>query len=428
MKYYSTNRSVEPVTFKDAVIKGLPEDNGLFMPEVIPQLSKEFINDLKKKNIHEIALEVALPFVGDDLTKEELIKIINETLNFDIPVVKVEDNVYSLELFHGPTCAFKDVGARFLARCLSNFSDEKATVLVATSGDTGSAVANGFLGLSNVDVVILYPKGKVSHLQEQQLTTLGQNITALEINGTFDDCQALVKQAFLDKELNDSLKLTSANSINIARLIPQSFYYFWAMQQLPLDKKIAFSVPSGNYGNLTAGLLAKAMGLNISKFIASSNANDIVPQYLNENKYRPKPSQHTISNAMDVGNPSNFARMTELYGSSWDKITKDVAGFSFLDGETKAAMKKVYDNSSYVMDPHGAVGYLGLKSFLKKNNDHVGVFLETAHPAKFLDTVNEVIGEIEIPERLKSYLNKTKQSIELDNNYQNLVDFLKSKN
>lgn len=426
MKYYSTNRSVEPVSFKEAVIKGLPEDNGLFMPEVIPQLTKEFINDLKKKNIHEIAFEVALPFVEDDLTKEELIKIITETLNFDLPVVKVEENVFSLELFHGPTCAFKDVGARFLARCLNQFSSEKVTVLVATSGDTGSAVANGFLGLSNVDVVILYPKGKVSHLQEQQLTTLGQNITALEIDGTFDDCQALVKQAFLDKELNNLLKLTSANSINIARLIPQSFYYFWAVQQLPKDKKIAFSVPSGNYGNLTAGLLAKAIGLNISKFIASSNANDIVPQYLNENKYKPRPSQHTISNAMDVGNPSNFGRMTELYDLSWDKITKDIVGFSFLDGETKTAMKMVYDNSSYVMDPHGAVGYLGLKKFLK-SNDYTGVFLETAHPAKFLDTVNEVIGDIEIPDRLKTYLNKIKKSIEMDNDYQKLVDYLRSK-
>lgn len=423
MKYYSTKRSVEPVSFKEAVIKGLPEDNGLFMPEQIPQLSEEFFASLGSKSIHEIGLEVAYPFVGDDISKNDLERIVTETLNFDIPVVEVEDNVYSLELFHGPTCAFKDVGARFLARCLSHFSDEKVTVLVATSGDTGSAVANGFLGVQNVDVVILYPKGKVSHLQEQQLTTLGQNITALEVDGTFDDCQALVKTAFLDKELNKSIKLTSANSINIARLIPQSFYYFWAVKQLPTDNKIVFSVPSGNYGNLTAGLLAKAMGLNIKGFVASSNANDIVPQYLNENKFAPRPSQQTISNAMDVGNPSNFGRMTELYNQSWDNITKDITGYSFLDGETKTAMKKVFDDKGYVLDPHGAVGYLGLKKYLKQN-DYLGVFLETAHPAKFLDTVNEVIGEIEIPERLAAYLDKTKVSIPIANNYEALKEVL----
>lgn len=423
MKYYSTKRSVEPVSFKEAVIKGLPEDNGLFMPEQIPQLSEEFFASLGSKSVHEIGLEVAYPFVGDDISKDNLERIVAETLNFDIPVVEVEDNVYSLELFHGPTCAFKDVGARFLARCLSHFSNEKVTVLVATSGDTGSAVANGFLGVPNVDVVILYPKGKVSHLQEQQLTTLGQNITALEVDGTFDDCQALVKTAFLDKELNKSIKLTSANSINIARLIPQSFYYFWAVKQLPTDNKIVFSVPSGNYGNLTAGLLAKAMGLNIKGFVASSNANDVVPQYLNENKFAPRPSQYTISNAMDVGNPSNFGRMTELYNQSWDGITKDITGYSFLDGETKTAMKKVFDYKGYVLDPHGAVGYLGLKKYLKQK-DYLGVFLETAHPAKFLDTVNEVIGEIEIPERLAAYLDKTKVSIPIDNDYDALKEIL----
>jgi threonine synthase len=424
MKYYSTKRSVEPVSFREAVIKGLPEDNGLFMPEQIPQLSEEFFSSLASKTIHEIGLEVAHPFLGDDISKDDLERIVTETLSFDIPAVKVEDNVYSLELFHGPTCAFKDVGARFLARCLSHFSDEKVTVLVATSGDTGSAVANGFLGVPNVDVVILYPKGKVSHLQEQQLTTLGQNITALEIDGTFDDCQALVKTAFLDKELNQSIKLTSANSINIARLIPQSFYYFWAMKHLPSDKKVVFSVPSGNYGNLTAGLLAKAMGLNIKGFVASSNANDIVPQYLNENKFNPRPSIQTISNAMDVGNPSNFGRMTELYNQSWDSITKDITGYSFLDGETKAAMKKVFDEKGYILDPHGAVGYLGLKKYLKQK-DYLGVFLETAHPAKFLDTVNEVIGEIEIPERLAAYLDKIKVSIPIASDYEALKEVLK---
>lgn len=423
MNYYSTNKNTAPVSFKDAVIKGLPADNGLFMPEKIPTLSKEFFKTLSEKSLIEIGVEVATPFVGNDLTTGQLQDVIEQTLSFDIPVVNVHNNVHSLELFHGPTCAFKDVGARFLARCLGYFSEEKITVLVATSGDTGSAVANGFLNVPNVDVIILYPKGKVSHLQEQQLTTLGQNITALEIDGTFDDCQKMVKSAFLDKELNAILNLTSANSINIARLVPQSFYYFWAMAQLNTTEEVLFSVPSGNYGNLTAGLLAKAMGLPFAGFIASSNRNDIVPKYLHTGNFEPQPSVQTISNAMDVGNPSNFGRMTELYGHSWEKISQTVKGFTATDEETKVAMKQVFDDYGYVLDPHGAVGYLGLKQYLKDSNQ-LGVFLETAHPAKFLDTVNEVIGEVAIPERLAAYLEKEKVSIEMSSDFEGLKAYL----
>jgi threonine synthase len=425
MKYYSTRKSVSSVTFKEAVIKGLPEDNGLFMPETIPVLPKTFFDNLSETSLADIGFTIASPFVGNDIPQDKLKTIIEETLNFLIPVVPVHDNIFSLELFHGPTCAFKDVGARFLARCLSHFSahsKEKVTVLVATSGDTGSAVANGFLGVPNVDVVILYPKGKVSYLQEQQLTTLGQNITALEVDGTFDDCQLMVKKAFLDNELNKAMKLTSANSINIARLIPQSFYYFWAIAQLKGHKEIVFSVPSGNYGNLTAGLLAKSMGLSIKRFIAASNINDSVPQYLSTKIFEARPSKQTISNAMDVGNPSNFGRMTELYDQSWEQMIADITGCSFSDTQTRAIMKEVYAQHNYVLDPHGAIGYLGLQKHLRK--PETGVFLETAHPAKFLDTVNEVVREVKIPERLRVYLDKKKVIISVDNNFQELKDYL----
>ncbi|MDH5366426.1 MAG: threonine synthase [Cyclobacteriaceae bacterium] len=426
MKFYSTNNINNQVSFREAVIKGLPDDNGLFMPESIPVLDANFFATLPQKSIAEIAFEVAKPFVKEDINDEKLQTIVEETLNFPLPVVNVHDNINVLELFHGPTLAFKDVGARFLARCLSHFSnnsEEKVTVLVATSGDTGSAVANGFLGVPNVDVVILYPKGKVSHLQEQQLTTLGQNITALEVNGTFDDCQRMVKSAFLDKPLNKAMKLTSANSINIARLLPQSFYYYWAMAQLSGADDVVFSVPSGNYGNITAGLLAKAMGLPIKGFVASSNVNDIVPKYLATGNFEPKPSKQTISNAMDVGDPSNFPRMTALHKNSWETICQEITGYSFTDGETKEAMKMVFDKYGYVLDPHGAVGYLGLQAYLDKNGG-TGVFLETAHPGKFADTVEEVIGSVEIPERLGAYLNKEKNSIEMSNQFEGLKDYL----
>lgn len=423
MKYYSTKQEVQLTSFREAVIKGLPDDGGLFMPTRIPKLDFDFLDSLHEEPLSTIGFTVASPFVGSDIPQEKLRDIIEETLNFQLPVVPVHNDVFSLELFHGPTCAFKDVGARFLARCLSYFSDEKVTVLVATSGDTGSAVAHGFLGVPNVDVVILYPKGKVSHLQEQQLTTLGQNIRALEVEGTFDDCQRMVKSAFLDKELNRKMKLTSANSINIARLIPQSFYYFWAMAQLYDYDKVIFSVPSGNYGNLTAGLLTKAMGLPISGFVASSNINDIVPKYLRDGQFDPKPSKQTISNAMDVGDPSNFGRMTELYDQSWEQITNDISGYSFNDDETKAVMKAVHEKYRYVLDPHGAVGYLGLKAELEQTGG-TGVFLETAHPAKFIDTVEEVIGKIEIPKRLSAYLEKEKKSILMKNEYDELKRYL----
>lgn len=424
MQYFSTKNKNKAYSFKEAVIKGLPEDNGLFMPESIPQLDKSFFASLPEKSLPEIGIEVAKPFVKDDIPEGQLEEIISGTLAFPIPVQQVTDSIYSLELFHGPTCAFKDVGARFLARCLSYFSakqQEKVTVLVATSGDTGSAVANGFLGVPNVDVVILYPKGKVSHLQEQQLTTLRQNITALEIDGTFDDCQKMVKAAFLDKALNGKMKLTSANSINMARLLPQSFYYFWAMAQLNTDKPVTFAVPSGNYGNITAGLLAQQMGLPIQHFIAASNINKIVPDYLASGLFEALPSKHTISNAMDVGNPSNFDRMLAIYGQSWEQMKSNITGFSATDTETKETMKSVFDAHGYVLDPHGAIGFRALQQHLGKG---VGVFLETAHPAKFLDVVEPVVGKTAIPERLASYLEKEKKSIEMPAQFEALAEYL----
>lgn len=429
MKYYSTNRKVANANFKEAVIKGLPDDNGLFMPTSIPKLTESFIKSLQSKPLKTIAFEVAKPFVGKDIPERKLEEIVAETMNFDIPLRHIHDEVYALELFHGPTLAFKDVGARFLARCLSYFyrdAEQKITVIVATSGDTGSAVAHGFLGVKNVDVVILYPKGKVSELQEKQLTTLGQNITALEIDGNFDDCQKMVKSAFLDKELNKKMKLTSANSINIARLIPQSFYYFWAFSQLDNTKNVVFSVPSGNYGNLTAGLLAKAMGLPINHFVASSNANDVVPHYLASGNYKTKPSTQTISNAMDVGNPSNFYRMIELYERSWEHITVDINGYSFDDSSTREAMRIVYENYKYILDPHGAVGYLGLTSY-QKDKPCTGILLETAHPSKFKNVVDEVVGDVEIPERLKSCLAHDKMSIEMSKEYEDFKAYLLEK-
>lgn len=428
MNYYSTKQQAKRVSFKEAVIKGLPEDNGLYMPETITPLPPSFFEKLADTRLPEIGYNVAQPFVGDDIPGNELLRIIEDTLDFEVPVVKVEDDVYALELFHGPTLAFKDVGARFLARCLSYFSrneQQRVTVLVATSGDTGSAVAHGFLGVPNVDVVILYPKGKVSKLQEQQLTTLGQNITALEINGTFDDCQLLVKSAFLDKGLSENIQLTSANSINIARLIPQSFYYFGAKAQLP-NHDLVFSVPSGNYGNLTAGLLAKKLGLDIKGFVASSNINDIVPNYLTSGNFNPAASRQTISNAMDVGNPSNFYRMLDLYNGQWKNLVSDIKGYSFNDEQTRAAMKVVYDTTGYILDPHGAVGYLGLKSYLK-NNKATGIFLETAHPAKFKDVVDQVVGNVEVPERLAKHMNERKKSVEMENDFEELKRFLLGK-
>lgn len=413
MRYYSTNHQTELASFKEAIFKGLPDDNGLFMPESIPQLPPTFWKNIHELSMAEIGFEVVKTYVGDEIPENVLRQIVAETLSFEIPLIPIQNNIYSLELFHGPTFAFKDVGARFLARCLSYFSQKnqkKLTVLVATSGDTGSAVAQGFYEVPNIDVVILYPSGKISAFQEQQMTTLGKNITALEVDGTFDDCQKLVKRAFLDQEMNKEITLTSANSINIARLIPQSMYYFHAFAQLPKEnqKPLIVSVPSGNYGNLTAGLLAQRMGVPIQHFLACSNANNIVPQYLKTGQYEAKPSQHTISNAMDVGDPSNFARMLNLFGDSHDLMKNHISGFSFSDKETKDAIKKTFDESGYILDPHGAVGYLGLQTYLKET-EGTGIFLETAHPYKFKDSVEPQIGKSLSP----LIENDTKQKVSL---------------
>ena len=428
MKFYSTNNKELSVNFKDAVIKGLAPDGGLFYPESLPQLDKSFIDKLPNLSLAEIGFEVSKLFLGDDIPSDKLQEICEDALNFPTPLVSFEPNVYSLELFHGPSCAFKDVGARFMSRCLNYFaqeSDEKISILAATSGDTGSAVAHGFLGIENIEVVILYPSGKVSQIQEQQLTTLGNNITALEIDGSFDDCQALVKKAFQDKDLNKAMKLSSANSINIARLIPQSFYYFYAYGQLKnQNKDLVISVPSGNYGNLTAGLIAKQMGLPIKKFIASSNINKVVPEYLNTGKFETKASIPSISNAMDVGSPSNFDRMMTLYRENHPRICEDLKGASFNDEQTKEAMQKVFENTGYILDPHGAVAYLGLKEKLDTENE-LGVFIETAHPAKFIDIVEEVIEtKVEIPDYLKACLTKEKSSIKMSANYQDFKNYL----
>ncbi|WP_020403016.1 threonine synthase [Gracilimonas tropica] len=429
MRFYSTKGQARPVSFQEAVFKGLPEDNGLYMPEKIPALPSSFFEDIKSKSLAEIGFEVMQLFVEDEIPGETLKNIINETLNFDIPLKQVQGDVFSLELFHGPTFAFKDVGARFLARCLSYFSrksKQKLTVLVATSGDTGSAVAQGFYGVPNIEVVILYPSGKISRFQEQQMTTLGQNITALEVDGVFDDCQRMVKQAFLDEELNEHSNLTSANSINIARMLPQSIYYFYGWAQIPKEKRknLVFSVPSGNYGNLTAGLIAQKMGLPVHHFLACSNANDTVPNYLETGDYIPKPSISTISNAMDVGDPSNFTRMLDLYSNSHSNMKEHISGFTFSDEETRNTIRQVYENTGYVMDPHGAIGWLGLQKYLESHTTN-GIFLETAHPYKFKVTVE---GEIE--RSLKPVLEfdqKKKQSISFENNFDALKKYLISR-
>ncbi|RUT78925.1 threonine synthase [Ancylomarina longa] len=428
MKYFSTNNKGLRYSFKEAVIKGLAPDEGLFFPESIPHLGNDFFSRLPNMSLSEIGYEVSKHFVGEDITDTVLKEITRDALNFETPLVEVEKEVYSLELFYGPTCAFKDVGARFMSRCLGAFakqSKRKITILVATSGDTGSAVANGFLGVEGVDVIILYPKNKVSEIQEQQLTTMGKNITALEVNGTFDDCQALVKMAFVDEDLNKKMNLTSANSINIARLLPQSFYYFYAWGQLKdKEKEIVISVPSGNYGNLTGGLLAKQMGLPISVFIASANKNKVVPDYLASGKYEPRSSFSTISNAMDVGAPSNFARMMEMYQKEYKQVIRDIKGAWFSDQETKHAILDVYERTGYILDPHGAIGYLGLKKHLRSNSA-IGIFLETAHPAKFKGTVEEVINvDVEIPTYLKECLEKEKQSVVIGKDYADLSAFL----
>jgi threonine synthase len=430
MKFYSTNNRNHTVSLREAVIQGLAPDNGLYMPEVIPQLSPAFIKSLPALTFTEIGYEVAKNLIGTDVPEPELQKLIDHTLQFDAPVVELEPNVFTLELFHGPTLAFKDFGARFLAGLLGYFAKEQnreITILVATSGDTGSAVANAFLNVPGTRVVVLYPSGKVSVAQEKQFTTLGGNITALEVTGTFDDCQRLVKQAFLDHDLKNKFFLTSANSINIARLIPQSFYYFRAYAQLKEKDSIVFAVPSGNFGNLTAGLLAQRMGLPINQFVAATNANDAVPEYLKTKKFHARPSVQTISNAMDVGNPSNFVRMLDLFNHDVDQVRETIKGYSFSDAETRVAMQQVYNQSHYVTDPHGAVGYLGLKKFLKTNPTYMGVFLETAHPAKFADVVEDTLQtKVELPERLQKFMQGEKKSVVISSEFDEFKELLQT--
>lgn len=431
MQYYSTSGNAPKASLQEAVVKGLAPDKGLYMPERIPTIPKAFFNNIGEMSLQDIAFVVANTLFGDDIESETLKEIVNETLNFDIPLVHVADNRYSLEMFHGPTLAFKDVGARFMARLLSYFNKKNGTkdvnVLVATSGDTGSAVANGFLGVPGVKVFVLYPKGKVSKIQEAQFTTLGKNITALEISGTFDDCQALVKNAFMDVELNDKLQLTSANSINVARFLPQMFYYFYAYAQLakmgkPLDN-IVVSVPSGNFGNITAALIGKRMGLPIKRFIAANNKNDIFYQYLLSGEYNPRPSIATIANAMDVGAPSNFARIIDLYGNSHEAISAEISGCTYSDEQISDTLRETYKNTGYLLDPHGAVGYRSLLEGLEE--DEIGVFLETAHPAKFKDTVEAIIDDnVQIPAKLAAFMKGTKSAVKLPSTFPAFKKFL----
>ena len=429
MKYYSTNHKSSDVTLRDAVVRGLAPDRGLYMPERLNKLSKEFFDNIDKMTFQEMSFEVAKAFFGEDIPADDLKKIVYDTLAFETPVVKVDDNIYSLELFHGPTLAFKDVGARFMARLLGYFNKEEkqlVNVLVATSGDTGSAVANGFLGVEGVHVYVLYPKGKVSPIQECQFTTLGRNITAVEVDGVFDDCQALVKNAFMDAELNQRMKLTSANSINVARFLPQAFYYFNAYAQMKALGKadnLVICVPSGNFGNITAGLFGWFMGLPVKRFIAANNANDIFYNYLKTGVYSPKPSVQTLANAMDVGDPSNFARVLALYGGSRKDIAGHISGATYTDDQIKETLKECFERTGYLLDPHGTCGYRALREQLQPGE--YGVFLETAHPAKFKEKVDAITGgDVEIPARLQAFMKGTKQSVEISKDYSDFRNFL----
>ena len=427
---YSTNGQAPIATLEKAVVKGLAEDKGLYMPERIKSLPREFFDNIENLSFQEIAYTVADAFFGEDVPSEDLKHIVYDTLAFDTPCVKVTDTIYSLELFHGPTLAFKDVGARFMARLLQYFLRKEGVgqvnVLVATSGDTGSAVANGFLGVDGIRVYVLYPKGKVSPIQECQFTTLGQNITAVEVDGVFDDCQALVKNAFMDADLNAHMQLTSANSINVARFLPQAFYYFYAYAQMKkkgLADQLVVCVPSGNFGNICSALFGKKMGLPIKRFIAANNANDIFFKYLQTGKYEPKPSVQTIANAMDVGDPSNFARVYDLYGKSHEAICADISGATYTDEQIAETIKEVKAETGYVCDPHGACGYRALKEGLQAGE--VGVFLETAHPAKFKDTVDRILGaDIEIPAKLQAFMKGTKQSVPMTKDFVDFKQFL----
>ncbi len=428
MKFFSLHNESPTVSFQEAVVKGIAPDKGLYFPEDITPLSKDFFKNIERYSNHEIAFELIKQFVGDEIPEKDLKKIIADTLNFDFPLIEIEDNIFSLELFHGPTMAFKDVGGRFMARCLSYFNKNntnEVTVLVATSGDTGGAVASGFLGVKGVNVVILYPSGKVSDVQEKQLTTLGQNIKALEVDGNFDDCQKMVKTAFLDTEITNKIQLTSANSINIARWLPQMFYFAFAYKQLKnKEKNIIFSIPSGNYGNICAGMMAKKLGLPISHFVAATNANRVVPNYMETGSYEPIKSIQTISNAMDVGDPSNFIRIQKIYNNSFKALKKDLSSYSFTDYETREAMLNIYNDNNYIADPHGAVGYLGLKKYLTNQSNIQGVFLETAHPVKFLDVVEPVINKtIKFPPQIEAIIHKTKEATAI-RSYDDMKSFL----
>ena len=433
MRYYSTNGTAPIADLHKAVVKGLAEDRGLYMPERIQKLPKAFFDNIQDMSFQEIAYNVASAFFGEDVDLDALKDIVYDTLSFDCPVVEIKDNIYTLELFHGPTLAFKDVGARFMARLLQYFikqegKGEQVNVLVATSGDTGSAVANGFLGVDGIHVYVLYPKGKVSPIQECQFTTLGKNITAIEVDGVFDDCQALVKNAFMDAELNQHMKLTSANSINVARFLPQAFYYFNAYARMKAQGKaddLVMCVPSGNFGNICAALFGHEMGLPIKRFIAANNANDIFYKYLQTGKYEPKPSKQTLANAMDVGDPSNFARIYDLYGKSHERISSLISGATYTDDEIRQAMKQCYEETKYILDPHGACGYQALADGL--NPGEIGVFCETAHPAKFKEKVDDILGiDVAIPDRLAAFMKGEKQSVPMTKDFADFKKYLLS--
>ena len=431
MRYYSTNGNAPIADLHKAVVKGLAEDRGLYMPEKIKQLPKDFFDNIDKMSFQEIAYTVADAFFGEDVEADALKKIVYDTLSFDCPVVKIKDDIYTLELFHGPTLAFKDVGARFMARLLQYFIRQEngkgqVNVLVATSGDTGSAVANGFLGVDGIHVYVLYPKGKVSPIQECQFTTLGKNITAIEVDGVFDDCQALVKNAFMDAELNQHMKLTSANSINVARFLPQAFYYFNAyarMKALGKADNLVMCVPSGNFGNICAALFGHEMGLPIARFIAANNANDIFYNYLQTGRYEPKPSKQTLANAMDVGDPSNFARIYDLYGKSHERISSLIGGATYSDEQIRQTMRQCYEETGYILDPHGACGYQALADSMKPGE--VGVFCETAHPAKFKEKVDDILGiDVDIPARLRAFMQGQKQSVPMTKDFADFKQYL----
>lgn len=429
MNYYSLNKSAPNVNFREATIKGQAPDKGVYFPESIPVINPSVIKNIESYSKEELALLVMQPYVGNTIDEKELLRIVSETINFSFPLVSVNEKISSLELFHGPTLAFKDVGARFMSRCLGYFSQQqngKVTVLVATSGDTGGAVANGFLGVEGVEVVILYPSGKVSPVQELQLTTCGQNITALEVNGSFDDCQAMVKDAFMDADLNQKLQLTSANSINVARWLPQQLYYFFAYQQWKeKEQPLVISVPSGNFGNICAGLLAHVSGLPVQHFIAACNVNDAVPEYLRSGNYQSKTAVPTISNAMDVGSPSNFVRVLELFQNNYENISQKISGYTVSDEITKQTISEVYKKHNYTLDPHGAVAYYALEQYLQQYPDQKGIFLETAHPVKFPETVEAMTGKkIEVPASAEYLFTKEKRSIKINASFNDLKEWL----